>query len=43
MRSRGWIATTIGFAILAAAWTGSAATPSRQQEARSRWAIRHRR
>jgi len=32
MRSRGWIATTIGFAILAAACTRNAATPSRQQE-----------
>jgi cytochrome oxidase Cu insertion factor (SCO1/SenC/PrrC family) len=32
MRSRGWIATTIGLAILAAACTRDAATPSRQQE-----------
>jgi cytochrome oxidase Cu insertion factor (SCO1/SenC/PrrC family) len=32
MRSRGWMATTIGFAILAAACTRDAATPSRQQE-----------
>jgi cytochrome oxidase Cu insertion factor (SCO1/SenC/PrrC family) len=32
MRSRGWIVTTIGFAILAAACTRDAATPSRQQE-----------
>ena len=31
MRSRGWIATTIGFAILAAACTRNAATPSRTQ------------
>jgi cytochrome oxidase Cu insertion factor (SCO1/SenC/PrrC family) len=33
MRSRGWIAMTIGFAILAAACSRDAATPSRQQEA----------
>lgn len=32
MRSRGWIATTIGVAILAAACTRDTATPSRQQE-----------
>jgi cytochrome oxidase Cu insertion factor (SCO1/SenC/PrrC family) len=32
MRSRGWMATAIGFAILAAACTRDAATPSRQQE-----------
>jgi cytochrome oxidase Cu insertion factor (SCO1/SenC/PrrC family) len=32
MRSRGWIATTIGFAILAAACSRDAATPSPQQE-----------
>ena len=32
MRSRGWMATTIGFAILAAACTRDAATPSRRQE-----------
>lgn len=32
MRSRGWIATTIGVAILAAACTHNAATPSQQQE-----------
>jgi cytochrome oxidase Cu insertion factor (SCO1/SenC/PrrC family) len=32
MRSRGWIATAIGFAILAAACTRDAAIPSRQQE-----------
>jgi cytochrome oxidase Cu insertion factor (SCO1/SenC/PrrC family) len=32
MRSRGWIVATIGFAILAAACTRDAATPSRQQE-----------
>jgi len=32
MRSRGWIATTVGLAILAAACTRDAATPRRQQE-----------
>jgi cytochrome oxidase Cu insertion factor (SCO1/SenC/PrrC family) len=32
MRSRGWIATTIGLAILAAACTRDAATPSRLEE-----------
>jgi cytochrome oxidase Cu insertion factor (SCO1/SenC/PrrC family) len=32
MRSRGWIATAIGFAIFAAACTRDAATPSRQRE-----------
>jgi len=32
MRSRGWIATTIGFDVLASACTPNAATPSRQQE-----------
>jgi len=32
MRSRGWIATTIGLAIFAAACSRDAATPSRQQE-----------
>lgn len=32
MRSRGWIATTIGLAILTAACTRDAATPSRQQK-----------
>lgn len=31
MRFRGWIATTIGFAILAAACTRDAGTPSQQQ------------
>jgi cytochrome oxidase Cu insertion factor (SCO1/SenC/PrrC family) len=31
MRSRGWIATTIGFAILAAACTRNAATPSQRE------------
>lgn len=32
MRSRGWIATTIGLAVLAAACTSNAATSSQQQE-----------
>ena len=32
MRSRGWIATTIGFAMFAAACVRNTSTPSRQQE-----------
>jgi len=32
MRSRGWIATTIGFAMFAAACSRDAAGPGRQQE-----------